>query len=189
MRLYQVGLNIYKMKTIFFLLFFSVVLHSVSISQQSTQCHDSAYWNHVYEPTNLLIIDSIFDVHPGYDSAANHWHHIDTCVTMSGYIQKIVLDSTGTIRLKLVLDSIYGKRYHFWKWYIWCNAICLSTPTVAGADSACAGIDTSIVNPMRIKVVALATRHNPKVRITGTFVYDEIMKWWEIHPITSLVIL
>lgn len=145
-----------------------VLLCGVSAFGQSPTC-DETLWTHVYDPSRLSVVQK--------------------CVTVTGTVMDASAspeahekdgDRIGWLKLdpgqeKFINEGnqrAQGGNLVF-------EVICSGPIAEAGAKKACAGFKDQVKVPP-------AGSH---VAITGTWVKDSEGNWFEVHPVTSIVVM
>jgi hypothetical protein len=169
------------MKRILRLVFFMVIVLSEAHGQGVC---DTSYWNHTYYNQRLKVYDS--------------------CVTISATIKLLdppLFTGDGDYHIYTTPDSAYTwmvdyRTPAFLKQCLGTDStlkfagalnveeICKGTPTDAGTDgtvekAACNGFNDTVYLP----------NIGEHVRIRGTFIYDTVHCWNEIHPVTACAII
>lgn len=133
-----------------------------NIIQVGTSQCDQSLWSHVYHPDRLQIIEN--------------------CKTVSGIVDKIIVEKDGDYHIRLDLDSQFSNMINDANVRgqhgdLVLEIICENTVKQQDAVEPCQGLNEFV----RIPVVG---QH---VEVTGTYVLDmEHGGWAEIHPVSTI---
>jgi len=131
----------------------------------TVQCTDPGGINgHVYHPARLTLVNS--------------------CITASGIVDRVLAENDGDLHVRLTLDSAYSNltnnannQYQYGDLVV--EIICVGPVTQADAVSACQNYTNNILIP----------RQGQHITVTGPYVLDTVHNnWAEIHPVYSLKI-
>ena len=132
--------------------------------QTSDECNPS-FWDHVYNPQRLQVIDM--------------------CTSVSGIVETMRGEDDGDYRIGLALDSEYAymindanrKSQHG---NLVVEIICQLKVTDLDAKKACSNFVHTVYIPML----------GMHVKVTGSYVLDkDHFGWAEIHPVTKLEVI
>ena len=154
----------------------AILISVVSVLAQSPPSCDETLWDHVYNPSRLVVQERCVTVTGTIvDATANQRTH-----RKDGVRHEPDGDTHGWLKLDpgqaRFLNA--GNKSHEGGNLVF-EIICKFPVTQADAKAACEGFEDSVdVPPV-----------GSHVAITGTWVLDtNHAKWFEIHPVTSIVI-
>lgn len=140
----------------------SIQKSSESISLPKTNC-DQNIWKYVYEPDRLFIIQP--------------------CVTLSGVVERVDLESDGDNHIYFRLDNTNPKLVNIFNQIfagsdIIAEMVCLNEKQIDDQKigDVCSGYENKIPLP----------RPGMHIRMFGVLVLDKNVGWLEIHPVTQI---
>lgn len=136
----------------------------LNVKDSNTTSCDTSFWNYVYNPERLQVIDK--------------------CKTVTGVIEESSADEDGDQHMLLKLDNgqeglLTKKNIKKKQGDLVIEAVCANKTTLGKVGNTCNGY----INKIQIPKVG------DRVKVSGSYVIDSHNGWSEIHPITKIEIL